>query len=275
VTWTPGVRPYTDRSPTEHGFVSLAPGRGGSCTLVWLDGRAYAGKPADAPTAEMHLMAAPLGPDGAAGAEVLLDARVCDCCQTAAVRTSRGVLVAYRDRSADETRDHTLVRFEDGRWTEPYEMARDGWQISGCPVNGPALAAAGERVAVAWFTMRGGQPLVQAALSQDGGARFGPPVRIAEGNALGRVDIVMLPRGDALVVWMETGAGTRAEIRARRLATTGNPDAPFTVAATTADRASGFPHVALSGNELWFAWTDTGPPRRVRTARLELPKPWR
>ena len=28
----------------------------------------------------------------------------------------------------------------------------DGWKIAACPVNGPAVAANGKRVALAWFT---------------------------------------------------------------------------------------------------------------------------
>jgi hypothetical protein len=123
--------------------------------------------------------------------------------------------------------------------------------------------------------MRDGRPLVQAALSRDGGARFAAPVRVAEGGCLGRVDVAVLPSGDALVVWMENVEDGRAEIRARRLTGAGGLDPAFAVAATSADRASGFPHVALHDGALWFAWTDTGASKQVRMARVELPKAWR
>lgn len=49
-------------------------------------------------------------------------------------------------RSCQEVRDMSVVRFAGGRWTEPRTVARDGWQINGCPVNGPAIAAAERQV---------------------------------------------------------------------------------------------------------------------------------
>ena len=83
---------------------------------------------------------------GVAENEEELDARVCDCCQTAAVATQRGLLVAYRDRGPDEVRDISVVRFESGRWTEPHPLHSDGWKIAGCPVNGPAMDATSDHV---------------------------------------------------------------------------------------------------------------------------------
>ena len=38
------------------------------------------------------------------GADAQLDARACDCCQTAVAMTARGPLLAYRDRSDDAGR---------------------------------------------------------------------------------------------------------------------------------------------------------------------------
>ena len=173
----------------------------------------------------------------------------------------------------------SLVRFEAGRWTKPYALSHDGWKIPGCPVNGPALAAAGLVVAAAWFSMLGEQPAVQVATSHDGGATFSNPVRIDQGDPLGRVDVVLLPRGEALVVWLETSSPSaqerRTEIRARRAHPDGELDAPFTVAPSNAERSSGFPQVARRRDSLYFAWTGPGAPPRVRMARLDLPRSWR
>lgn len=58
-------------------------------------------------------------------------------------------------------------------WSEPAVIHEDAWQIHGCPVNGPAIAADGRRVAVAWFTAAEARAHVKAALSTDGGATFG------------------------------------------------------------------------------------------------------
>jgi hypothetical protein len=50
-----------------------------------------------------------------------------------------------------EVRDIAVARYESGRWSEPVYPGAEGWRIEGCPVNGPALAADRDRVALAWF----------------------------------------------------------------------------------------------------------------------------
>jgi len=65
-------------------------------------------------------------------------------------------------------------RHVDGAWANPVATGAEGWEIEGCPVNGPAIAAAGDRVAVAWFTAAGDTPRVRFASSTDGAASFGP-----------------------------------------------------------------------------------------------------
>src|SRR5262249_35578548 len=131
------------------------------------------------------------------------DGRACDCCNTAAVAVPGGLLVAYRDRDKDETRDIALTRLQDGTWTPPVPLHRDGWKINGCPVNGPALDSRRTDVAVAWFTMSGNQAKVLAAFSHDGGEHFGPPIEISTGDPLGRVDVALARDGSALVSWLE------------------------------------------------------------------------
>ena len=266
--WDRGPSPHRDGTSTEHGFVSLVPDERGGATIVWLDGRDHAGKEHD--TGETRLMAATLTGTGCT-AEQVLDPRVCDCCQTSAVRTPSGVLVAYRDRSMEEERDISLVRFENGSWSEPYPLAADGWRIAGCPVNGPALAAEGERVAAAWFTMASGHPVVRVALSHDAGRTFPVQVRVDDGDPLGRADIVLLPGGGALALWVEAAADGAGAIRARRIRADGGVDASFRVADTRAERASGFPHLERVGKRIYFAWTQPGEPSQVRMAEMDLP----
>lgn len=219
--------------------------------------------------------------------EVLLDPRVCDCCQTSAIATRNGVFVAYRDRSASEVRDISYVRYEEGKWTEPKTLYADGWQIPACPVNGPAVAAEGDMIVVAWYTaalhdagitadpirqlesQRSGlHGTVQALFSPDGGKSFGSPVQVSQGNAVGRVDVKWLGDGSALVSWMERSSASGAEIRARRVRPDGTSGPHFVVAQTSSARASGFPRMANSEQDVIFAWTDVGEPSRVRVARF-------
>jgi hypothetical protein len=272
-TWTEPERLHRDASPTEHGFVSLVE-RNGEISAVWLDGRASVAE--NGSNGEMALMYVSGGADSF-GAEAVLDPRVCECCQTAAAATPGGLFVAYRDRTEDEIRDISYVRLADGRWSEPTTLHADGWKIPACPVNGPAVASNGKRVAVAWFTMApeenesrkpGPSARVQMVLSSDGGETFGTPIRIDGGRPSGRVDVLWLASGAALVTWLEKTGDEAAEIRARRVRPDGTAGTPVTVATTRAARASGFPRMARAGDEILVAWTDSRKPSRIRVARL-------
>ncbi|MBW3571339.1 MAG: glycoside hydrolase [Gemmatimonadetes bacterium] len=270
-TWTPGVTPHTDGTQTEHGFVSMWPAGGDSVALVWLDGRKF--KPAaDAHDAanEMTLRYTTVGPDGRPAPDRELDGRVCDCCQTGMAMTGRGPLVVYRDRSPDEVRDIYVTRMVNGAWTPGRPVHPDGWVMPACPVNGPQAAAEGDRVAVAWFTGADSTAQVKVAFSGDAGATFGAPARVDGGNPEGRVDVVLLRDGAALVSWMERTGEKDAEVRIRRVSPDGRMGEPHTVAGSSSARSSGFPRMVPAGDDLVFAWTSPGAPSTVRAARLSL-----
>jgi hypothetical protein len=95
-TWSAGTVPHRDGTPTEHGFVSLFAWDAGHAGLVWLDGRQTAGHGGHegAASGAMALMHTTVAADGALGPEVLLDSRVCDCCQTSAAG-AKGALVFF------------------------------------------------------------------------------------------------------------------------------------------------------------------------------------
>ncbi|HZD05512.1 MAG TPA: hypothetical protein VE173_11350, partial [Longimicrobiales bacterium] len=151
-TWSEPWTPHDDASATEHGFVSAFP-VAERLGLVWLDGRRYArGAGGSEPTDEMTLRFRTLDRRGGAGPEILVDGRVCDCCQTDAALTAAGPVVVYRDRSPEEIRDIHVTRLVDGRWTGGVPVHEDGWHMEACPVNGPAVAARDRDVVVAWFT---------------------------------------------------------------------------------------------------------------------------
>jgi len=173
--------------------------------------------------------------------------------------------VVYRDRSEKEIRDISVVRLNKGHWTEPRTVNADGWEIHGCPVNGPSLSADGKRVAVAWFTAAKETPQVKVVFSSDAGTTYAPPILVDEGSPVGRVDVLMLSDGSALVSWLErTTKG--GEVKVRRVRPDGSRNEATTVAESSAARVSGFPQMARSGNDIVFAWTDPGTPSRVRTA---------
>jgi hypothetical protein len=268
LTWSEAVSPHGDGTETEHGFVTLfshADGAG----AVWLDGRRYADTPDGPATNEMQLRFAPVDAAGAVGADAVLDGRICDCCQTAVALTSRGPVVAYRDRTEGEVRDIAITRLVDGTWTAPQRLHDDNWVINACPVNGPAADGRGDDVVVAWFTAAADSPGVRVAFSADAGATFGAPITVDDGNPIGRVDVLLLDDGGALVVWLER-VGEDAEIRGRQIRADGTRGAARTLAATTAGRAGGFPRMARRGGDVVIAWTEPGEPSHIRAAVLPL-----
>ena len=275
VTWTRPVVPHRARVETEHGFVSLWPAAEGRLGAIWLDGRKYRPTGQAAPN-EMMLITTSIGADNSLGSEVGLDDRVCDCCQTAVTIAGGGPVVVYRDRTADEIRDIYVIRQVDGRWSTPRPVHNDGWRIAACPVNGPAIAADGDRVVVAWFTGAGDTARVRVAFSDDAGNTFSLPTRVDNGNPAGRVDVALQADGSALVSWLERtalpasqgGGAEGAEVRVRRVRSDGTLAQGATVARSSAARASGFPQmVATARGEVFFAWTAPGNPSTVRIAR--------
>jgi hypothetical protein len=273
-SWSEAITPHRDKTATEHGFVSLLPISDDDFLAVWLDGRnfsssseGYAGH--GAPTNEMALMAAMIDTTGDLSEEILLDPRVCECCQTSAALTSDGAVIVYRDRSQQEIRDISMVRYYKNQWLAPKTIHDDGWQIEGCPVNGPAVDAAGERVAAAWYTGANEASRVKIVFSKDGGANFGQPMQIDDGNPIGRVDVILLPDGAALVCWLEQNGGS-GEIRARRVSADGARGSSMTITETSTQRASGFPRMARNDEEIIFAWTDADDPSHVRTASAKI-----
>jgi hypothetical protein len=268
-TWSEPLIPHRDSSDTEHGFVTVW-SEGPDVGAVWLDGRKY-NTAGHSPSNEMMVMTTTIAPDGRLGAETPLDERACDCCQTAVAITSRGPVVAYRDRSADEIRDIYVARRVNDRWTTPVPVHADGWKIAACPVNGPAIAATDERVALAWFTSANDSAKVKIAFSSDAGATFAAPVRVDEGQPAGRVDVALLRDGSALVSWIERTGGDTAEVRVRRVPADGTPAPAITVATSSAARASGFPRMIIRGGDAIFAWTEPGKPSAIRLAKLSNP----
>jgi EamA-like transporter family protein len=231
---------HDDRSATEHGFVSLLPLRGGGAFAAWLDGRGTADK------GPMTLRARLLD-----GPEFELDGRVCDCCQTDAVQLEDGrVLVAWRDRGEQEVRDIAWSvgdPKDPASFTSPRIVHDDGWEIPGCPVNGPALAAAsGRPVAVGWFTMAPTGARVLVAFAQPDLGGFGAPVRVdggrpggeGGGQAGGRVEVVWV--GDQLLVfWFEQNS-LGARWRVRCVTPAGKLGPALTVGEVSGDRGDGF-----------------------------------
>ena len=270
--WTEPQVLHDDGKKVEHGFVTLIP-YGENFFVTWLDGRntEIEGMKEmkgmdhhDGHHGAMSLRAAVIDAQGNKIKEWELDNKTCDCCQTSAAITTNGPVVVYRDRSDKEIRDMSIVRFIDGQWSEPQTIHNDNWKIAGCPVNGPRVAWENNNLAVAWFSAATDTSQVNVIFSTDGGATFGRPIRVDEGTAIGRVDIVMIDDKSVMVSWME---GTI--IKVAKVHSDGVKEPSIIIASSSESRSSGFPQMTKSGNQLIFAWRDDNE-KNIKVASITL-----
>jgi hypothetical protein len=227
-------------------------------SLFWLQ----ALKGEDGPVSLMRTI---VGADGKEIREEDLDSDVCSCCPTSAVNTAKGLLVAYRDHTPKDIRDIAILRFENGRWSNSKILHPDKWEINACPVNAASAAAAGTRVAVAWYTEADDTPRVQVAFSSDSGVTFGNPTAVSTRDTLGYASAALNSDGGALVSWIEEGAtSAKALVRVVSPAGVAGPVIPVAEGSRT---SLGYPKLGHSSNETWIAWGDskTG----VKTAQLK------
>jgi hypothetical protein len=249
----------------EHGFASLWPASRDSIGVAWLDGpgmteteNAVAAPDRSARAGDATVLRAAVF-DGnlrrSAAADV--DTMACDCCQTDVAVTMRGALLVYRDRTRGEVRDIFATRFDGARWTPPAAVHADGWKMPGCPVNGPAVAADGANVVVAWYTGAADVPMVQLARSGDGGNHFAAPVVLDRGAAVqGRVALAVDGR-QAWVAWVREDASGQSLWLARYAPDLSQQRQRLRVATLQGrGRATGFPQLALRGGDAHLVWTD-------------------
>jgi len=256
-SWSTPTILHDDGKQAEHGFVSMI-SAGENYFVSWLDGRNAVMEESSGHDSHgeehagaMSIRAATINKQGNKTEEWELDNRVCDCCQTAAVWTTNGPVVFYRDRAENEIRDISVVRLLNGQWTSPKTIFADNWEIDGCPVNGPRAAAKGNNLAVTWFSSPGKNSKVNLVFSKNGGETFSAPIRIDDGDGIGRVDVEMPNENFAIVSWVEKG-----QIRTRKVYTDGKLEPSVLIATSSEERSGGFPQMTLSENKLIFAWTD-------------------
>lgn len=265
ISWTEPVKPHADGTPTEHGFVSVFPSDGG-LSAIWLDGRRMVNEATGDPMdTGMTLRTATLDRQGLLHGEQEIDDLVCDCCQTDVAVTDSGPVVLYRNRTTEEIRDIHVGRLTGTAWQTGESLHDDDWNIAGCPVNGPAVAASGSRVAAAWFTAAAGHARVQLKFSDDSGRTFGGAIPVASAGVLGHVDTVLLHDGSAVVSWLETGAEL-ARLRVGRFGPDRSSEA-LTVADGVDPRS--VPQMALDGDLIVLVWTARqGDKKQIRSGAL-------
>ena len=271
-SWPEPRSPHDDGTPTEHGFVSIVPADDKS-RLIWLDGRKMANEATEnSIDTSMTLRGAIVDVTGAVSDEQLIDDFVCDCCRTDMAITSNGPIAIYRNRTADEVRDIYVTRYIDGTWQPGVPLSNDNWVIAACPVNGPAIAAQGDLVAIAWFTAADDKPVVQLRISTDAGESFGEPILISRLNVIGQVDVEILDESTVAVSWLQKTRRLlvdQMDVRIMGVTIDGTQGKDQIVGRTAFGRV--VPQMKSVGDKLIFVWTDAnGGPTRLASVRMTV-----
>jgi hypothetical protein len=188
-----------------HAFQSLAVDRNGRIYVAWIDERAR--KSGDR-GAEIWLASSDDGGKTfSRDRKILSD--VCECCRTTLAIDSAGrLLVSYRTIPplGPMCRDIVVARSQDGRSFTPTIVSRDGWEVTGCPVAGPALSIdeRGDIVAV-WFTGGGERPGLYFSVSLDGGMTWSARRLLDPDQRLGKHAQAVAAGRRILIAWDDVG----------------------------------------------------------------------
>lgn len=222
-SFAPPVRVNDDAEPGVHGMHSLAVGRGGRVYLAWLYERNLHQRHESPKTGDSAgAKKASGGMHGEQNREVFFAAsgdggltfspnrrvasEACPCCQTALALAGDGrVYVGWRQVLPGDLRHIAVASSEDGGETfaAPTVVSDDRWELRGCPVSGPALAAGeGGGLRVLWFTAgEAGRPGLYSSESNDGGRTFAPRRLLKEGNLRGTPLLLADDRGGLVAVF--------------------------------------------------------------------------
>ena len=279
LTFARAITVHPEELPGARGWASLARDPEGNAHVVWLDGRA-ADRGAATRSMRQDIFHAVWRKDGS-HEETTVATDVCFCCKTAvAVGPEGAVYVAWRHVYPTNLRDIAVARSTDGgkTFSAPVRVSADGWQIAGCPDDGPALAVDETGVLhIAWPTMVGGADRAVKGIfysySADGGRTFAARRRIDEEGTGAAHPQIAAGAGRVAIVWDEAGATRHAFLR--EVST--DPKRPGWTPVLGAIRVLSagpavYPAIAATTSSLVAAWTETtaaGSEIRVR----RLPRP--
>ncbi len=211
----PAPLPHTASPSTAEAFAKADLPDGQTLT-VWLDGVS---------------LQARLGETAA----TVIDPRASPACRPALTAFADGTaLLVWRGHDDNGSRDLRFTRFDKGEWQRASTLIQDGWVTASDPLDeGPALAARGPHVAVAWFTAGEG-PRVNVSTSASAGIQWLMPQRVDDVAPIGRVSVVLFDDGAQLVSWVERVADGYT-LLLRRVSPRGTLSVPVQLARTASD----------------------------------------
>ncbi len=270
-TWSPPKHPHRDGSAAEHGFATIFP-INDEAGIIWLDGREYKNIPnhqkGQKPSGNFSLRYTRMNRKGNFGVEQIIDHNTCTCCGTTVANTTTGPVAAWRSRTDTEIRDNHIAHLEGDQWSTPQPLGAEGWEIAGCPVNGPMLAAQDMYVVGAWFTEEGDHPRVRAAFSHNGGQTFSQPIDIDDTDPFGRIGVAWSSQNTAVVTWITAPdqATNTPRLALRTLSLNGSIGPIQYLTEISGGRDSGFPQISAEPSGVLLAWTGTTPGFGIHTA---------
>jgi hypothetical protein len=233
-------------------FPALATAAGGRVLAFWLDSRhvAHAEDPSD-------LYAAVTADGGRTWSadRRLFGGQVCECCQPVAVQGAGAVLLSSRHVDGAGHRDPIVSRVALDLQSvgAPARIGTRRWEIEGCPMKATALAAAGERAYVAWYSHADEPAGVWFAISEDGGRSFDAGRPLHPQAAVADAPVIAVGRaGRVAVAWHAKAGGERRIYVVQSLDMGKNFTAP--VAVSAGEEPAGYPSIAAVGDQLLLAW---------------------
>lgn len=252
--WSSPIKAHSDKTHTEHGFVSLYEDKG--LGFIYLDGR----KMANDFTKNIHdtgmtLRAGKINSDLNLFATQLVDGLVCECCQTDITETDQGPIGVYRNRSINEIRDIYITRSNKGSWKKGVPLHLDNWEIEGCPVNGPSIHGNNHDITVAWFTGANGLPMIKIAKSNDYGFTFSDPIKIGVKQTVGHLSLTVDKNKNTWILWQRSIKRGAVELILTMIENESNRIFETTIEEPGKTPRFSFPQITRNDNKIILAWT--------------------
>ncbi|MEX2572480.1 MAG: sialidase family protein [Gemmatimonadota bacterium] len=276
-TWQPAITVNDDaqEAPARHTFHDIVVAPDGTIYVSWIDARVRDRERMEGYQAAAAGESTEGAPDAAAaepGTEirvarstdggrsfsdsVVLETNSCPCCRTSMAAGPDGALyVTWRKIYEGDVRDIALARSTDGgrSFSEPMRVHLDGWVFPGCPHAGADVTVDREgRVYVAWYTGAPDRTGAYLAVSEDGGASFGPPTRLTPEGAIPttQVSVTADGAGGVWVAW-EDPEGEVPSVKLARVVPDGTLQ-PVDLGGP----AGALPSLAASDPHLAAAWLE-------------------
>lgn len=149
-TWTQPAFLHADTAAgTSHSFAVITRLSDGEIGACWLD------QSADRKVPGRPVRFAKTNRENRFTNELTIDSVACQCCRIAVgCNTAGKIYVAFRDILNGSIRDMSVsVSDDNGKSFRPaLSFSNDGWEINGCPHNGPSVAVGQSTTYAAWFT---------------------------------------------------------------------------------------------------------------------------